>query len=172
MHRHVLEIGSGTGQHAVAFAGAMPHLIWYTSDRLENHVGIDMWLTESGLGNVRSPITLDVLKDEWPDLNVDAIFSANTIHIMHWEEVEAMFQGLGRLLEDRSDILVYGPFNYNGQYTSDSNAHFDVWLKDRDPKSGIKHFEEINQLASQAGFILVNDYAMPANNRILHWRKS
>lgn len=167
----VLEIGSGTGQHAVAFATAMPHLIWHTSDRAENHAGIRMWLEASGLANISSPLLLDVRQDDWPALAVDAVFTANTAHIMHWPAVEAMFAGIGRLLPAGGDFLIYGPFNYGNGYTSDSNASFDQWLKARDPLSGIRNFEDLDGLASRAGMVLRNDYAMPANNRILHWQR-
>lgn len=168
--RCVLEIGSGTGQHAVAFAAEMPHLIWHTSDQLENHAGIRLWLDESGLDNVRAPLSLDVMQAKWPDIEVDAIFTANTAHIMDWPEVEAMFDGIGQLLSVGGNLLIYGPFNYDGQYTSDSNARFDQWLQARDPLSGIRNFEEVDSLASKAGMVLKNDYTMPANNRILHWQ--
>lgn len=169
--RAVLEIGSGTGQHAIAFANAMPHLIWHTSDRTENHAGIVMWLAEAGLANVSLPLALDVMLDDWPMLAVDAVFTANTAHIMHWPAVEAMFAGVGRLLTAGGDFLIYGPFNYDNRYTSDSNAAFDEWLKARDPLSGIRNFEDLETLAAQAGMVLKKDYAMPANNRILHWQR-
>lgn len=167
----VLEIGSGTGQHAVAFASCMPHLTWYTSDRVESHAGIQLWLNEAGLGNVRPPLALDVAQAEWPSVTVEGVFTANTAHIMHWPEVEAMFAGIGRLLPAGGHFLIYGPFNYDGRFTSDSNARFDVWLKSRDPLSGIRHFEDLVQLATRAGMALKKDYAMPQNNRILHWQR-
>ena len=169
--RAVLEIGSGTGQHAVAFASTLPQLVWYTSDRVDCHEGIKLWLSESGLENVKSPLELDVGRSVWPVLDVDAIFTANTAHIMHWPEVEAMFQGVGELLDRGNDFLIYGPFNYGGHYTSESNAGFDVWLKQRDPLSGIRNFEDLMMLADKAELKLITDYEMPANNRILHWQK-
>jgi SAM-dependent methyltransferase len=168
----VLEIGSGTGQHAVYFAGKMPHLIWHTSDREENHPGIRMWLAEAALPNTRAPATLDVNQPQWPDLSVDAVFSANTAHIISWEAVQAMFQRVGSLLPAGGRFALYGPFNYGGHYSSDSNARFDDWLKSRDPLSGIRHFEGLNQLASLAQLDLQGDYEMPANNRLLCWEKS
>ena len=168
----VLEIGSGTGQHAVAFAAAMPRPVWHTSDRRENHAGIRLWLKESGLDNVRLPFSLDVLHDIWPEMKFDAVFTANTAHIMSWPAVEAMFDGVGKLLKTGGDFLIYGPFNYAGAYTSASNARFDEWLKTRDPLSGIRHFEALNELASKAGLVLSKDHPMPANNRILHWCKT
>ena len=169
--RHVLEIGSGTGQHAVHFAAAMPHLEWFTSDRLEHHAGVRMWLSEAACENIHEPLTLDVTQAEWPRLEVDAVFTANTAHIMSWEAVQAMFAGVGQVLEEQGLFLMYGPFNYNHRYTSDSNAQFDVWLKHRDPRSGIRNFEDLEVLAGQAGMTLAMDYAMPANNRILTWQK-
>lgn len=168
----VLELGSGTGQHAVYFARQMPHLVWHTSDREEYHPGIRQWLNDAGLDNTRQPIVLDVLRSTWPDLSVDAIFTANTAHIMHDEEVAAMMKGVGNLLADSGLFILYGPVNYNRQYTSESNRKFDRWLKNRDPLSGIPHFEDLHRLASMTGLILQNDYQMPANNRILVWRKS
>ena len=167
----VLEIGSGTGQHAAYFASKLPHLIWHTSDRAEYHAGICQWLQEADLENAQNPVTLDVLRSDWPDLTIDAIFTANTAHIMHNEEVSAMLAGVGGLLTDYGLFILYGPINYNQQYTSESNRRFDSWLKDRDPLSGIPHFEDMNRVAADAGLMLQEDYAMPANNRILVWQK-
>ncbi|MCB1857633.1 MAG: DUF938 domain-containing protein [Gammaproteobacteria bacterium] len=169
--RSILEIGSGTGQHAVYFASRMPHLVWHTSDRKAHHEGIQMWLDEAALPNTRAPICLDVIADPWPSLEIDGIFSANTAHIMHWPEVEAMFEGAGALLPQSGRFALYGPFNYGGRYTSDSNARFDSWLKSRDPDSGIRNAEELNALADRAGMIPQGDYRMPANNRILCWER-
>lgn len=170
-HKNLLEIGSGTGQHAVYFAPELPHLTWQPSDCRENLSGIKIWLAECEATNIQAPIELDVQQANWPDISVDAVYSANTLHIMHWPEVEAFYQGVGKVLESDGCLLVYGPFNYNRQYTSDSNARFDVWLKQRDPLSGIRHFEDLAVLAENAGLQLVEDFAMPANNRLLYWRK-
>lgn len=169
--RAVLEIGSGTGQHAVHFAAALPHLAWYPSDREENLPGIQLWIDEARLANLRPAQALDVTEIPWLTPAVDAVFSANTAHIMHRDEVEAMIAGVGALLPPDGAFLLYGPFNYNGRYTSDSNRHFDAWLKARDAGSGIRDFEAVNALATRAGLVLAQDVAMPANNRILHWRK-
>ena len=168
----VLEIGSGTGQHAVYFADRMPHLIWQTSDCIEYHAGIMMWLAEAALDNARMPIELDVAGSNWPATSFDAVFSANTTHIMHWPEVEAMFSGVGSILPSGGRFLLYGPFNYNSRYTSESNARFDALLKNRDPGSGLRDFEALDTLARSAGMVLQHDYAMPVNNRILYWEKS
>jgi cyclopropane fatty-acyl-phospholipid synthase-like methyltransferase len=168
---HVLEIGSGTGQHAVFFGEQLPNLIWQTSDRLEYHAGIQLWLNDSNLSNVLAPIELDVALDHWPQQTYDAIFSANTAHIMSTPEVEHMFNGVGKLLQSGGRFCLYGPFNYHGHYSSESNARFDQWLKQRDPNSGIKDLDDLNQWAEQSGLTLTNDYKMPVNNRILVWVK-
>lgn len=167
----VLEIGSGSGQHAVYFARKLPHLVWHTSDLQENHAGIEVWLQEAGLGNTRSPLPLDVRQPRWPQVEADAVFSANTLHIMHWPHIESMFAAIGRLLPPSGLLVLYGPFNYRGNYTSQSNARFDQWLKARDPDSGIRDFEAVDRLAQLAGLTLQRDYAMPANNRVLCWRR-
>jgi cyclopropane fatty-acyl-phospholipid synthase-like methyltransferase len=167
----VLEIGSGTGQHAVYFAEKLPHLVWHSSDCIEHHAGINMWLQEAGLENTPAPIELNVSTSAWPRQHYDAVFSANTAHIMHWADVEAMFTGIGSVLSVGGRLLLYGPFNYDNRYTSDSNARFDNWLKSRDPESGIRNFEDLDKLAQGSGMRLRQDYEMPANNRILYWEK-
>ena len=168
----LLEIGSGTGQHAVYFSESLPHLTWQCSDLKHNHAGINMWIDESGLNNVQAPIELDTLNSDWPDQSFDAVFSANTVHIMDWNMVQGLFAGLSQVMNVGGRFLLYGPFNYNGQYSSESNARFDQWLKERDPGSGITDFEKLAQLAKEAGLKLVNDYEMPVNNRLLYWQKN
>ena len=167
----VLEIGSGTGQHAVYFAEKLPHLIWHTSDCIEYHGGINSWLDEAGLENTRAPVELNVSTSRWPRQQFDAVFSANTAHIMHWPDVVAMFAGVGSILPAGGRFLLYGPFNYNNRYTSTSNARFDDWLKSRDPRSGIRNFEDLDRLSREAGMQLREDFSMPVNNRILYWEK-
>jgi cyclopropane fatty-acyl-phospholipid synthase-like methyltransferase len=167
----LLEIGSGTGQHAVYFGAEFPQLLWQTSDVAEMHGGIQAWLDEAGLANVLAPLTLDVCRDEWPQKSYDAAFSANTAHIMAWSQVECFMRGIGRVLQSGGVFCLYGPFNYNGQYTSESNARFDSWLKSRDPLSGLRDFEALDDLARAAGLVFERDYAMPANNRTLVWSK-
>jgi cyclopropane fatty-acyl-phospholipid synthase-like methyltransferase len=167
--RHVLEIGSGTGQHAVFFARALPHLLWQPSDLGENHPGIDAWIGDAGLNNIRAPLTLDVKNDRWPSMEFDGVFSANTAHIMGWSEVETMFAGIGEVLLPGGRFCLYGPFNYHGQFTSASNANFDMWLKSRNPKSGVRDIAELDTLAKKARLELIEDYEMPANNRIIVW---
>ena len=168
---HVLEIASGTGQHAVYFGQALPHLRWQTSELAVNHAGIHAWLDEAQLKNVLPPVELDVNDSLWPIAPVDAIFNANTVHIVSWESVVRMFAGISSVLKMDGLLCLYGPYNYNGQYSSDSNAGFDAWLKARDNQSGIRDFEAVNQLAEKHGMHLQKDIEMPANNRMLIWRK-
>jgi len=167
----VLEIGSGTGQHAVYFGAELPHLRWQTADVVQHHAGIRAWLNEAALPNVLPPLALDVSQTEWRDGRYDAIFSANTLHIMGWPEVEHFFAGVGAVLEPGGVLVVYGPFNYNGAFTSESNARFDAWLKARDPASGVRDFEAVDALARAQGLVLQQDVDMPANNRTLVWHR-
>lgn len=173
--RQVLEIGSGTGQHAVHFAAAMPWLTWQTADRAEYLPGIRQWLDEAALPNTPSPRLLDVDDSPWAVCSdepcFDAAFSANTLHIMGWPQVQAFFSGLDRVLAPSATVVIYGPFNYGGEYTSDSNREFDGWLKARDRASGIRDFEAVDLLAQSIGLQLVDDLAMPANNRCLTWTR-
>ncbi|WP_132998646.1 DUF938 domain-containing protein [Luteimonas arsenica] len=171
--RRVLEIGSGTGQHAVHFAAAMPWLEWQASDVADHLPGVRAWLDDAQLPNTPAPLELDVLQPQWPEPGADAVFTANTLHIMGWDGVQAFFRGVGRLLADApgGTLVAYGPFNYEGTFTSDSNRDFDAWLKARDPRSGIRDFEAVDALAVAAGLRLVDDVAMPANNRCLAWRR-
>jgi cyclopropane fatty-acyl-phospholipid synthase-like methyltransferase len=168
----LLEIGSGTGQHAIYFAEKMPHINWQTSDLLENHQSIQMWLDDCPLNNIYPPIALNVLTDDWPEESYDAVFSANTAHIMPWHAVEAMFKGVANQLNSKGLFILYGPFKYNGEYTSASNEQFEGWLKSVDPERGIRDFEAIQLLANNNGMSLLNDYPMPANNQILVWQKT
>ena len=169
--RRVLEIGSGTGQHAVFFGAGLPQLTWQTSDVPDNHPGILAWLEQACLPNVLPPLALDINSADWPRQQFDAVFSANTLHIVAWPEVERMFAGIARVLPRGGVLAIYGPFNYGGRYTTDSNARFDEWLKARDAASGIRAFENVDALARSYGFELERDFAMPANNRTLVWRR-
>ncbi len=184
--REVLEIGSGTGQHAVHFAAAMPWLRWQCSDAPAYLPGIRAWLAEAALANTPPPLELQAVAApvagfapppplppgrEGGPSGFDAVFSANTLHIMGWAQVEAFFAGLPALLAPAATVAVYGPFNRDGRFSSDSNRDFDAWLKARDPASGIRDAEAVEALAAAAGLALVADVAMPANNRCLVWRR-
>lgn len=169
--RTVLEIGSGTGQHAVHFATHLPHLAWQPSDTGEYLPLLREYLQQYAGPNVRPVIELDVRQHPWPMSGFDAIFSANTLHIMSWEAVKEFFTGVGAALTVSGTLCVYGPFRYGGAYTSPSNAEFDRYLKARDPQSGIRDFEAVDELARHQGLELLADHAMPANNQTLLWRK-
>jgi SAM-dependent methyltransferase len=167
--RQVLEIASGTGQHAVYFGRELPHLTWQTSELTQNHAGIQAWLDEANLPNVLPPISMDVNDASWPVASVDAIFNANTVHIISWPQVEALFAHIARVIVPGGCVCFYGPYNYAGKFTSESNERFDEWLRLRDPKSGVRDFEAMNQLALSHGLHLVSDIEMPINNRTLVW---
>ncbi len=167
----LLEIGSGTGQHGVRFAAAFPGIVWQTSDRREHHAGIQMWLDEAGLANLLPPIALDVLSDPWPESWFDAIFSANTAHIMPVEGVEAMFRGVAGVLSPGGLFLLYGPFMYDGRHVSEGNQRFDQWLKGVEPHRGVRDVGWLKALAEPLGLALEEDVEMPVNNRILVWRR-
>jgi cyclopropane fatty-acyl-phospholipid synthase-like methyltransferase len=173
-NKHVLEIGSGTGQHAVYFGQYLPHLIWQTSDLLINHQGINTWLDETPANNVQRPIVVD-LNHDWPVPNknkrFDSVYTANTLHIISWPLVIKFFEGLAQNLTAKANVCIYGPFNYQGRFSSESNANFDLWLKERDINSGIRDIEAILLLATSAGLHLVDDHVMPANNRLLVFSK-
>lgn len=169
--RTVLEIGSGTGQHAVHFAAALPHLRWQCSDRDDMLPGIRMWLADAALPNTPPPLPLDVTRF-WPDASHDAVFSANTLHIMAWNEVVALFAALPAVLSPGGVLVIYGPFNYDGRFTSDSNAEFDRSLRAAAPHRGIRDFEAVDALARKAGLQLIEDHGMPANNRCVVWRQA
>jgi SAM-dependent methyltransferase len=167
----VLEVGSGTGQHAAAFAPALPHLVWQASDVPAHLPGIRAWRAAFPAPNLPEPIALDVNVDPWPASAYDAAFSANTAHIMAWSEVERMFARLDAALAPRARLCLYGPFRYGGQFTAPSNAQFDASLRARDPRMGLRDFEAVDALARRHGFNLVADHPMPANNRLLEWSR-
>ena len=170
--RHlVLEIGSGTGQHAVHFARHLPHLIWQPSD-IEAHLpGIRSWTDAAALPNLCDPVALDINQPAWPDTGADAVFTANTFHIVSWPVVERLFERAAALLPAHGMVVVYGPFNYGGRFTSDSNAGFDAMLRAREPASGIRDVEAVDRFARQQGFALQADQALPANNRLIVWQR-
>lgn len=168
--RSLLEIGSGTGQHAAHCAAAMPWLEWQCSDVPAHLPGIRAWLEEAGLPNTPPPIALDVNGD-WPDGPFDAVFSANTLHILSWAEVERLFRGLGGLLAASAKLVIYGPFKHDGAHTAESNASFDAQLRAQDPERGIRDMADVDALADTIGLRRVATHAMPANNFCLVWMR-
>ncbi|MGH8176757.1 MAG: DUF938 domain-containing protein [Steroidobacter sp.] len=167
----VLEIGAGTGQHAVHFAANLPHLTWTSTDREENHPGIQSWFEAAQLENLRGPLSLDVRNEVWPVPGALYAFSANTAHIMSWPEVELMFAGVAKALRAKGVFCLYGPFNRDGQFTSDSNRAFDAALKARDPEMGVRNDRDVMALATRCRLTFAADHSMPANNRLLVWTK-
>ena len=170
--RRLFEIGSGTGQHAVFMAARLPQLQWLTSDRPEQHEGIQAWLDEAALDNVQSPVNYQVGLHPWPVTAVDVVLSVNTLHIMPESLVETLIKDLGNNLKAAARVLFYGPFKYQGQFTTPTNAEFDDWLKAADPQRGIRDFEWVCELMQSAGFVLMKDQAMPANNQMLIFEKT
>jgi trans-aconitate methyltransferase len=169
--RRVLEIGAGTGQHGVHFARRLPHLAWQPTDRGEHLDDLLARIAAEGPANLAAPVALDVLRRPWPPFAADAVFTANTLHIMSWAAVEALFAGLPEVLAADGLLAIYGPFSDEGRHTSDSNAAFDAMLRARDPDSGVRDCRAVDALAAAAGLRLVEDHAMPANNRLILWRR-
>lgn len=168
---NVLEVGTGTGQHAVYFAEKLPHLTWQCSDQVQYHAGIQQWLDEAGLANVKPPLPLNVSTDSWPTQKFDALFSANVTHIMHWDNVVDFFKHGADCIRQGGLMICYGPFNKAGQFTSQSNAQFDMSLRMGDPNSGIRNFEDLVSLAETNHLVFSQEIDMPANNKILVWQK-
>jgi cyclopropane fatty-acyl-phospholipid synthase-like methyltransferase len=167
----VLEIGSGSGQHAVFFAAAMPHLRWQASDRRENLPGILAWVDEAALDNLPAPVELDVGAGDWPPGRFDGVYTANTCHIMSWPEVEIMFARVAGLLEEGGVFCVYGPFNAGGRFTSQGNADFHSSLRAQAPHRGLRDIDDLDALARRCAMTLARDHEMPANNRLLVFLK-
>ena len=168
----VLEIGSGTGQHAVHFAAHLTHLTWHPTEQLAYLADLASRVKLEGPRNLRQPTVLDVKQTIWPLRSVDALYSANTLHIMSWVEVEAMFRGVDAVLSPHGVVCIYGPFRYEGRYTSDSNRDFDLMLKDRDPLSGLRDMTDLGALAGRHSLRLRVDHDLPANNRLLEFVRS
>ncbi|MDJ0955318.1 MAG: DUF938 domain-containing protein [Arenicellales bacterium] len=166
----VLEIGGGTGQHAVYFAKNLPHLTWQSSDQPDSLKWLALRLEKEGPDNAPAPLSIDVSDHPW-GFQADGIFSANTLHIMSWHQVEQFFTGVGQSLLNPGKLCVYGPFRYDGRYTSQSNAQFEQSLKAQGQHMGIRDFEAVDKLASEQGLSLIADYSMPANNQLLVWRR-
>ena len=168
--KNVLEIATGTAQHAVHFGENLKHLTWQTSDLKENIPTINARLNREGSDNVIAPLMLDVTQTNWPKIKFDAVFISNLFHICHWEVTVQTFQKIKIILNQPGKVCVYGPFSYEGNFTSESNALFDASLKNTDPFWGIRDFDKVNYLAKEIGLKLENDYLMPANNQLLVWQ--
>ena len=182
----ILEIGSGTGQHAAHFCQRLPHVQWQPSDLAIHLDGIRLWREEANLNNFKPPVELDATSRQWPIESTDCIYTANTCHIMGWKEVQLFLARAGAVIRSQGYLCIYGPFNYpktqnpnligddgneKCDYTSESNARFDQWLKQRDPKSGIRDITAMNFQARKAGLVPFQDNEMPANNRLVVWQR-
>lgn len=167
----VLEIGTGTGQHAVHFARHLPHLRWQPSDHPSNAQLCNPWIEDADLPNTNTPLPLDVSAPDWQLPPINGVFSANTAHIMSWAEVEAMFRGVSAILDAGEAFCLYGPFNYGGHFTSASNRQFDASLRRQNPVMGIRDMSDAMLLGKATKLALDSDFDMPANNRLLVWRK-
>jgi SAM-dependent methyltransferase len=167
----VLEIGSGTGQHAVHFARALAHLIWQPTEQLAFLADLAERVRLEGPQNLKAPTLLDVRQAVWPVRSVDAMFTANTLHIMSWPEVTALFRGVGSVLAPGGVLCIYGPFRYDGRYTSDSNREFDLMLQERDADSGLRDIQAVAALAHEYGLRIEADHDLPANNRLVVFAK-
>ncbi len=168
----VLEIGSGTGQHAVAFAAALGHLFWQTSDLDENHAGVNAWIDAEQLENIGRPLSVDVRQAEVEADGYDAVYSSNTAHIMGIDAVERMFSLVGVALRDQGVFCLYGPFRCDGRFNTESNAEFDTDLRGRDPVMGIRDLEKLDEFAVANGMQRQQLYAVPSNNYVAVWGKS
>jgi len=167
----LLEVGSGTGQHAAFLATQLPHIQWQPSDVAEHLPGINLWCRDAGQTNLREPVAFDVMQTNPGPPAHDHLYSANTLHIMSWPAVESFFKLIPDLVNPAGYVFFYGPFKYQGKFTSPSNADFDSWLKQRGAHQGIREFEAITDLADSAGLNLIEDVRMPANNQTLVWQK-
>ncbi len=174
---HVLEIGSGTGQHSVYFAPRLPHLQWQTSDLSANHHAIQAWHNAYPAPNLHAPLVLDLRHNVLSNNSIsnkpyDAVFTANTLHIIGWALASQLFQLAGDTLSSNAKLIVYGPFNENGDYTSEGNRQFDVMLRQGNTDSGICNKEDVIELAKNHSLILTATYPMPANNQLLVFQKN
>lgn len=167
----LLEVGSGTGQHAAYIAKDFPAYKWQPTDLPEKLDDINKWAVESGASNILPAVALDLSEGNWPVEQCDVLVCMNTIHIVAWQLVKNLFRGAGRVLKPGGVMYVYGPFEYSDRPLEPTNAEFNEWLKMRDPKSGIRNFDDVNRLAQENGLVLEGDKAMPANNRSIWWRK-
>lgn len=169
--QRLLEVGAGTGQHAVFLAPHFPWMEWHPTDLTENFPGMTMWFNEAKIPTIQKPVRLNVATDDFPKLKFDVVFTANTLHIMSWKSCKSFFKLLGNRLREGSRVLFYGPFKFNGEHISESNLVFDQSLKERDPESGVRNFEDVRNAMEKNGFELIEDFEMPANNRTLVFQR-
>ena len=168
----VLEIASGTGQHAMYFAGALTGLDWQPSDAdADARASIAAWIAHDGLPNVRAPLALDVHQPDWGVDSLDAVVCINMIHISPWSATQALFAGASARLVDGGVLYLYGPYKRGGAHTAPSNEAFDQQLRSRDPRWGVRDMEAVVTLGESVGLVCDEAVAMPANNFSLVFRK-
>ena len=168
----VLEIASGTGEHAVFFAREFPQITWQPTDReASEFASIAAWTEDAGVGNIAEPVVLDASAHDWPVIRADAIVCINMVHISPWEATEGLMRGAGRLLDSGAPLVLYGPYREAGVETAPSNEQFELWLKDRDPRFGLRNIEDVDALAARHGLARTARHEMPANNLTLVYRK-
>ena len=171
-YSQVLEIGSYSGQHAIYFCQQKANLKWQPTDTAEHIEGLTENIANAKQHNCLLPFVLDVTKKQhWPEKEFDMVFTANSLHIMSWRNVEALLKSVKKVCRKDGIFAVYGPFKYNGEYTSPSNAEFQKWLTSRSIYSGIRDFEAVEQILELEGFKLIHDHKMPANNQLIVWQR-
>ncbi len=168
---NILEIGTGTGQHAVHMAAYFKNIIWQTSDKKENHEIIKSWIKDSGLDNVKEPVEFEIGKDDFPKGEYDTVYTANTFHIMSCDHCKELIRLCGDNIEEGSKIIIYGAFKYNNNHTSSSNREFDYALRENNYLSGIRNYEEVEEEMSRSDFQKYKDISMPNNNKMLMFKK-
>lgn len=169
---NVLEVGSGTGQHAAYFAARLRHLQWRPTDLSPNLGSIEAWRREAGVPNLLEPRVLDLADTGAWRTQTDYVVCINTVHIVAWALVESLFQLAGRALAAGGILYCYGPFRYADRPLEPSNERFDRILRMQNPESGLRLFEDVDRLARDNGLRHRGDEGMPANNRSLWWQKS
>ena len=169
----VLEIASGTGQHVVHFAKALPDLTWQPSDPDgELRESVALRVAEEHLANINRPIDLDVTRLPWPVPTADAVLAINMIHVAPWSATLALFEGAKALLSTDHVLVLYGPYRRYGHHTSESNAQFDLDLRTHNPEWGLRDLEAVSDVAAGTGFVLAETVEMPANNFTLVCKRS
>ena len=170
-HARVLEIGSGSGQHALHIAAEMKSITWQPTERSEGMPDLTKNLSDYGSPNILKPLMLDLSSERWPKVDMNCVYSANVMHIVKKNLGENLIRGVGDNLTEGGLLILYGPYKYGGDFTTQSNAEFDAWLKARDPNSGIRDFEWVAGLADQHGLLFKGDLPMPANNQLLIFQR-
>lgn len=168
----VLELGSGTGQHACFFAAQLPDVVWQPSDVAAIQSSLLARIQDEGSDNLNEPVVIDVFSSSWPITRSDVVYTSNTFHIVSMTGVECIFRGAARVLAPDGMLIVYGPFCFDGKHNSDGNAEFDRHLRHGNPEQGIRDINWLNEQANENGFAPAELTAMPANNFIAIWRIS